>query len=171
MVFHRRRMLAPINTEKHFQPIVGTTVAAGAILNTVLIDAVAAPSAAFEIDQGSVIKAIYCELWLNGSGLTDTHSIFNVTVEKLSADVTSMTATQSANLGTYPNKKNILYTTQGILAAGVDGAQSVPILRQWIAIPKGKQRFGLTDRLNINTSNISSNDLIICGIFIYKEYK
>ncbi len=164
-------MLAPINTQKHFVSLVGSTVAAGAILNTVLIDAVAAPSASFEVNQGSVLKAIFCELWVNGSGATDTHSIFSVTVEKLSADVASMTATQSANLGTYPNKKNILYTTQGILAAGIDGAQSVPILRQWIAIPKGKQRFGLSDRLNINTSNISSNDLIICGIFIYKEYQ
>ncbi len=164
-------MVPPINTNKHMVHLTAATVTNGTILNTTVVDSVAAPSAANAVQEGAVIKAVFIELWINGSGATNTHSVFSVTVEKIPAAAPSMTFAQSANLGAYPNKKNILYTTQGILAAGIDGAQSIPVIRQWIAIPKGKQRFGLADQLMLNTSAPGSIDLIICGIQIYKEFK
>ncbi len=163
-------MVAPINSEKHIVHLTASTVVNGTILNTTVIDSLAAPVAANAVHEGSVIKAVFIELWINGSGATNTHSVFSITVEKKPAAAPDMTFAQSSTLGAYPNKKNILYTTQGILAAGIDGAQSIPVIRQWIAIPKGKQRFGLADQLMLNTSASGSIDLILCGIQIFKEY-
>ncbi len=95
-------------------------------------------------------------------------SQFTLTVEKKRTTETDMTNAQSANLQSYPNKKNILYTTQGIVNSTHTGP-AIPIIRQWIKIPKGKQRFGLGDQFMVNL-NSGGGSLQTCGIFIYKEY-
>ncbi len=171
MVRHRR-MLAPINSNKYYVHQTIVTVVSGVILNVNLVDAVVAPAAAtsFQVEEGSLVKAIWVELWLTGASTAGNTSSFNITLEKIPANQTAMTFTQSANLGAYPNKKNILYTTQGVIGS-VAGGQPLPLLRQWFAIPKGKQRMGLSDRIMLNISNQGSIDEIICGIFIYKEYR
>ena len=92
---------------------------------------------------------------------------FTITIEKNAAGAANMTAAQSVALHAYPNKKNILYTTQGLSAGSVSNPQ--PVVRQWIKIPKGKQRFGLGDRLTINILATATN-LQFCGQFIYKSY-
>ncbi len=168
----RHRMVAPINSIKHYvqQTLLGIT---GNTVQTLSIsDSVVAPAAAntFDVVQGAVIKAIYVEMWVIGTGTpTDSHS-FSVTVEKLPADLTSMTFAQSTTFAAYPNKKNILYTTQGALSSRASGP-AIPIIRNWIKIPRGKQRQGLGDRLVINLSNITAIQYQICGVFVYKEYR
>ncbi len=170
MVRHRR-MLSPIQTVKHYVHRPNTFVATGAILVDLVAESVVAPATAnaFSVSEGSVLKAIYIERWLNNSGATDSFLQFTLIVEKLPGNTPVMTTGQAQNLGAYPNKKNILYTTQGVLAAGVDGAQSIPATRNWILIPKGKQRMGLDDRIAVNVFAVGS--LQVCGITIYKEYK
>ncbi len=168
-----RRMLAPINANKHYVGQTFATLASSAIVVKPIADAVVAPasSTAFDVEEGSVVKAIFVEIWLSGAGVTGQQISFSITVEKLPSNVAQMTFTQSANLGAYTNKKNILYTTQGILGSAESGNQSVPLIRQWIAIPKGKQRMGLGDRLVLNISNLSTISINHCGMFIYKEYR
>ncbi len=81
-----------------------------------------------------------------------------------------MTTASMAALHDYANKKNILFTAQGLLTP-TDGGQ-VPVVRGWYKIPKGKQRFGLTDQLfvSIRNNNATSIDINFCGLAIYKEY-
>ncbi len=81
-----------------------------------------------------------------------------------------MTTGQMAALHDYDNKKNILFTAQGLLTPN-DGGQ-VPVLRSWYKIPKGKQRFGLADELvlSIRNNNATAIDINLCGVIIYKEY-
>jgi len=169
----RHKMRAPIiNSIKHYVHQTNTLVGSGTILNHNIVDAVVAPasSSAEEVTQGSVIKAVYIERWLiGGQTVPDIATQFNLTVEKINDVMPAMSFAQSANLGSYINKKNILYTTQGILSGDVNNAQSVPVIRTWVMIPKGKQRFGLADQLVINISAIS--DLRVCGIETYKEYR
>lgn len=167
----RRRMVAPINSIKHFVHHSPATVVAGAVTSIVLVNAVVAPAVATTADviQGAIVKAVYIEVWIGGNTANATSS-FNVTVEKRVANAPAMTFTQSVNLQSYPNKKNILYTTQGIIGPVSSGGGTTPIIRDWIKIPKGKQRFGLNDEFVINLSNIT-NDMIACGIFIFKEYR
>ncbi len=160
-----------INSIKHFVQRAITNVNNATILNEVIVDAVIAPAdAAQEVTQGSVIKAIFIEFWITGLGTIAQDSAFNITVEKQSGGQPNMTNAQSLALDAYPNKKNILYTTQGLLTSNQSSQAPVPLIRQWIAVPKGKQRFGLGDRLLLNFSNISTVNYQICGVYIYKEY-
>ncbi len=164
------KMLAPITSIKHFAPLTSTTVAAGTVKNHVIVDAVAQPSVAASIDvvEGSIVKAVYCELWIhNNSG--SSHGSFTVIIEKIPSNGGLPVLADMTNLTSYQNKKNILYTSQGIL--GPDDAQgAVPIHRSWVKIPKGKQRFGLGDRFVIS---VLALDQVYqaCGMFLYKEYK
>ncbi len=92
---------------------------------------------------------------------------FQLTLEKISSNAPDMTHNDSTLLHDYGNKKNILYTTQGLV--GDANTNPSPLLRQWFKIPKGKQRFGLGDKLNLNLSSFAEN-ITSCGVIIYKEY-
>ncbi len=145
-------------------------IGAGAILNQKCINAVVAPATgnAFDVKEGSIIKAIYLERWLVGSATEGIASQFTLTVEKKRDTEPDMTFAQSQNLGAYPNKKNILYTTQGIVTAQINGGPTVPVIRQYVLIPKGKQRFGLQDEFMVNIGVIQS--MRQCGIDTFKEF-
>ncbi len=167
----RRGMVAPINSNKHFVQQTQSTVPAASISTRVVSEAVVAPAVgtASEVRQGAIIKAVWIEMWIIGNGAAGLLNSFNITLEKRPSGAVAMTFAQSQNLGSYPNKKNILYTTQGIVSQS-DGVSPVPIIRQWFSIPKGKQRQGLSDEIVLNISNLVANNLAICGMFIFKEY-
>ncbi len=164
-----RGIKSPINTVKHFIQQSNTQVTTGTVLTIELADVVVRGgtiSATSDITEGAIIKAVHCEYWLNGTGATNstqqTLIIYKAPSGAASADVTNM-----LNLQTYANKKNIFYTTQGNL--GATGNQSVRVIGDWILIPKGKQRFGLGDKLFL-TILTSGENLNICGLTIYKEF-
>ncbi len=164
-----RRKLPPINSNKHYVHRTALTIAVGAIQNVIVVQSVVAPATAnsFSVEEGSIVKAIFVEIWaIADTGLT----AFTMSVEKRPSSSPAMTFAQSANMGAYPNKKNILLTTQGLLADKTAGP-AIPLYRQWIPIPKGKQRMGLSDELVLNVSNIGGNTFQVCGIFTYKEYR
>ncbi len=165
-------MLAPINANKHYVHLTNASVASGAIRNHFVVDAVVAPASAnaFDVEEGSVVKAIYFEYWINSDGGTGTTTQFALIIEKVPSNLASVSAAQMLNLGAYTNKKNIFYSTQGNLGASVDGQSSVPIQRGWLLIPKGKQRMGLGDRI-ITTIAPVGQAVTICGIVTYKEYR
>jgi len=144
------------------------TVAAGAITSIQPIVAVQ-PSEinlTTEIEEGSLVKAIYCEYWFASDDAAVSSVIVNV--EKINTTQTSMTAAEASALGSYANKKNIFIISQGLLSTNV--GTPTPLLRQWIKIPKGKQRFGLGDKIHINIKALS-NGVNICGFSLWKSYK
>ncbi len=165
------RGLSPINSNKHYVHRTNTLLGNGAILNEVIAHAVVAPAVtnAFDVRQGSTIHTVHIDLWISGGGATGVDTQFTVALEKLSGGQPDMTTGQIANLGAYPNKKNILFTGQGVLGAQIDGNQSIPIMNAWFSIPKGKQRMGLDDQIIVNVFT-SGTSLNICGLFTYKEY-
>ncbi len=165
-----RGMVAPITSIKHYVHQTNLTIASGAINNHNVVNAVIAPATtlAGDVVQGAIVKAIYIERWIVGDQAAAASGTFLLAIDKVPAGATAMTFAQSANLGGYPNKKNILYTTQGIVSDIRDGSNPVPIIRGWIKIPKGKQRMGLGDRIVVNFSAI--NAIRICGVSTYKEY-
>ncbi len=118
-----------------------------------------------EVVEGSTVKAVFVEMWLLDSS---NDGSFIVNLERIDALASAMNFTQSNALGTYKNKKNILYVTQGLSPNNGVG-NPVPIIRQWFKIPKGKQRFGLDDKLKLNITNNGLNMLEFCGFFTYKE--
>jgi len=167
-----KRMLAPINSIKHFVARTNTDIVSGAVVNLVIATAVAAPASAAtnEVVEGSIIKAISPEMWLANSGSTNGSTQVTAIIEKIPAQAALPTVTNLLNLQAYPNKKNIFYTFQGVLMSAIDGNGQLAISRGWLLIPKGKQRMGLGDRLVMSITPVSRN-CRSCGMFIYKEYR
>ncbi len=156
-----------IHSVKHYVQTSIATVTGGAVLNTILVTAVAVQdvNAVNEVQEGSVIKAIYLEYWLRAGSTTPSSG--QAIIFKEGSDTTPPTATEMAALGSWDNKKNIFYTTMGLF--NDQDADAINIYKGWLKIPKGKQRFGLGDslRLSIFTPTI---DLQVCGFCTYKEY-
>ncbi len=159
---------AMVHSVKHYVQLAINQIGTG----TVEVNAIAlgvnstAANLATEVKEGSTIKAVYFELWLQNEG---TLGEFIMTIQKNPQGANEPNFAQQAALFTWDNKKNILYTTQGLTSNdGVSGP--VNVIRGWIKIPKSKQRFGLGDNLTMNISNVSANDLVRCGFALYKEY-
>lgn len=163
------KMKAVIKSTKHFNQFSPTTVLVTSISNFDVLEAVAVPdiSTAIEVEEGSLVKQVYLEVWLT-SEITETTGAFQLTLEKVPAGATPMTFAQSNSLGSYPNKKNVFYTTRGLSPNST--ANPVPIVRGWFSVPKGKQRMGLGDKVIMNITAIT-NPLTWCGFMLYKEYK
>ncbi len=167
-----RRNLSPIISIKHFIARTALNIASGILVSQNLVNAVAQNAVVNveDVVEGSLVKAIWIESWYQNTDVTNSTTTFIMTVEKVPSGQLPMTFAQSLALQAYPNKKNILYTTQGIIGARRDGNGQLPIFRQWIKIPKGKQRIGLGDKIVLNHSSLGASAQI-CGMSIYKEYK
>ncbi len=168
----RHRMVAPINSVKHFVPSTNATVASGAVKEYQISDAVNVASVggnSHDVKEGAIVKAVWLELWMHGAGATTSDSQVTAALMKLPNGLANPTATNLLNMQTYDNKKNILNTFQGNIAAAVDGNGGVPFMRGWYKIPKGKQRQGLGDRLSVLLT-VVGNSIATCGMVIYKEY-
>ncbi len=170
MALHKRRMLAPINTVKHYVGQPRVSLGLGLSQSLEIADVVPAPVSndREKVAAGSVIKSIHFEYWIVGNGASGTTSQFVFTIEKVPSGVSDPTFADLLNLGGYDNKKNVLFSSQGIIASAA-GGQSVPIVRDWILIPKGKQRMGHKDRIVISFATVEQ-PLAFCGISTYKEY-
>ncbi len=160
-------MKAIIHSIKRYPQFDNASTASGARINRIVADAVNVASTVSQIQQGSVLKAVYLELWVRSQASTGNDTKFQLVVEKLPAGQTAITFTQMNNLETYPNKKNVLFFSQGVL--GDLNTQAIPVVRQWFKVPKSKQRFGLGDRfvMSISATNFAIDT---CGFATYKEY-
>ena len=155
-----------INTNKHYVQVSLATILAGARLNTFIANAVDAPLAnsAAEVRQGSVIKAVYIEMWVRTNDTSPGTAL--ISFMKLPGTAVAPTFAQLIALHSYENKKNIFYHTQGL--TNDQDADAIPFIRGWFKIPKGKQRQGLGDSLILSIS-AQALDQNICGFMVYKE--
>ncbi len=156
-----------IQSQKHIIQTPFSAISTGTRENILLIRAlhVKDKDLAVEVVEGAIVKAIYIEMWLQNSA-NDGHAI--LILEKVPQDTNGATFAEMGSLDSYINKKNILFTHEGLTSN--DGVGNpLPVVRQWFKIPKGKQRFGLGDRLVLSISNPSSNNLNRCGCMIFKE--
>ncbi len=159
-----------IKSKKHIVQISQATVAQGASVNTTITQAVEGTSSTpTQIEEGAIVKACYVEFWVSNDSASIVGS-YTVALVKDPGGNAGMNSGQMAALHDYDNKKNILFTAQGLVSPN-DGGQ-VPVLRDWYKIPKGKQRFGLGDvlRITVRNNNATAVDINFCGLAIYKEY-
>ncbi len=157
-----------VHSVKHYVQFPIDQITTGTRQNISLATAVESTTAnlANEVAEGTIIKAVYIELLLQNQGNLGE---FIVTLEKVIANSAGVLFVQMAALFGYPNKKNVLYVSQGLTSNdGVGNPQK--ILAMWFKIPKSKQRFGLGDGLVLSISNTSAGDLNRCGFATYKEY-
>ncbi len=157
-----------VHSTKHYVQITFNTATTGVTEVETLAESVTVTLAnlATEVKEGSTLKAVYFEMWVIGSS---ADQFFTAAVAKLPGGVGNILQADLVNLHAYDNKKNILFTTQGL--ASNDGiGNPVNIHRGWIKIPKSKQRFGLGDRLQFAISSRGTADIDFCGFALYKEY-
>ncbi len=160
-------MRAVIHRTKHpIQWTLQTITPLATLASETIVTAVQSTLAnlANEVEEGAIVKAVFVELWVTSDDTSG--SSFVATLEKLPGSGGSMSYAESIDLFSYTNKKNILYTTMGLV--GPNDEVPIPLIRQWFKIPKGKQRFGLGDKLVLNISAIT-NGLNYCGHALYKE--
>ncbi len=159
-----------IKSKKHIVQISQATVGQALVVDTRLIFSKEATSTTPDaVEEGAIVKACYVEFWVSQDSASVVGS-YTVVLYKNPAGNSTVTTANMAALHDYENKKNILFTAQGLLTPN-DGGQ-VPVLRNWYKIPKGKQRFGLGDELRvvIRNNNATAIDINLCGLAIYKEY-
>ena len=113
-----------------------------------LVTASASGVTADIVPIGAEVKAVYVELWLIASGNQEGSQI--AIVEKVQNAQGGAGFINLASLDDYTNKRNIFYQTMGLL--GSDNSNPIPVIRQWIKIPKGKQRFAQGDSLKLQIS-------------------
>jgi len=156
-----------IHSNKHYVQQTRSQVATVALTQVDIALSVNATTANLvdEVAEGSGIRAVYVEMWLLD---TANDGSFIVSLEKVPGGSNGQSFANSNALGTYTNKRNILYVTQGLSPNNGVG-NPVPIIRQWFKIPKGLQRMGLGQKLVLNITNNGLNDLEFCGFFTYKE--
>ncbi len=156
-----------VHSVKHPVQFPISEISTGTSENLLICTAVESTAAnlSTEVPEGAIIKAVFVEMWLQNTANLG-HEV--LILEKTTLNNGGATFANLANLFAYVNKKNILFTHQG-LSANDGVGNPIPVVRQWFKIPKGKQRFGLGDRLFLSISNPSSNGLNRCGVAIYKE--
>ncbi len=155
-----------VNSEKHLVQQSIATVLQGAVTTIDIADAVDVyTGAADEVRVGAIVKAIYIEKWLKAQDTATGN--FVLTIEKLPSNLAPIGAANMGALHGYANKKNIFYVTQGL--SNDQDADATPVLRNWIKIPKGKQRMGKGDKIVMNIF-AQALDITHCGVEIYKEY-
>ncbi len=155
-----------IKSVKHYFHTPTVSPASGTTQNLILVDTVAegaARATAVDVYEGSTIKAVYVEFWISGVTVDKTATWC---ILKRPANVAGPTFTEMANLGSYPNKKNIFNVGQGIPPTN---GNVMNIYKGWIKIPKGKQRFGLADKLLLVVAAVGTV-VNICGVLTFKEY-
>ncbi len=158
-------MRPKVHTKKHYPQLSISSVAAGALGNFVLAEAVETPAANNQVREGSSISAIYVELWEKAGSATNLSSVINAFYKEPGSGV-AFTVAQLAAVQDAENKKNILFFQQGLLPN--EDLIPIPIMRGWYKIPKSKQRMGLGDRWIVATSAVGF-DVDRCGFATFKE--
>ncbi len=159
-----------VQSKKHIVQISQGTTSQAAVSDFPIAVAAEGPSTTpAGIVEGATVKACYVEMWVSQDSATIVGS-YTLILYKNPSGLTLIGAGGMAALHDYDNKKNILFTAQGLLTPN-DGGQ-VPIIRGWYKIPKGKQRMGLGDsiRIALRNNNLTALDINHCGVVLYKEY-
>ncbi len=157
-----------IKSRKHIVQLPFDALSTGTAQNNLLIESVAvtAKNTPREVEEGAIVKAVFIELWVQNEGNL-AHQI--IVLSKQTDLGLGPTFAEMATLDTWTNKKNILFTHEGLSANDAVGNPQ-RVMFGWFKIPKSKQRFGLGDTLALTVSNPSANNLNRCGFSLYKEY-
>ncbi len=156
-----------IQSRKHiFQVALASQVGVGVTVDAFITAIEGARTLPEHVAEGCSVKAFWLELWIQNSA--PAIGSFTFIVYKNPGGSNNVASADMAALHDWDNKKNILYTTQGLAPGNEE--QILNIFKGWIKIPKGKQRFGLGDKMQFAIRNNTTYDINFCGLVIYKEY-
>jgi len=151
-----------IQTNKHYTHYPVFVVTNGTTVRNNIVKQDDARATDNAVVQGAVVKAVFLELWVDSA--TASKAVTSI-VYKNPAGGSNPLIGDMLNLGAYANKKNIFATHQGLVPSN---GNMIPLYREWILIPKGKQRIGLGDLISFDIAAIGA-DVNVCGFATFKE--
>lgn len=155
------RALSPITSQKHIVQHSVASVAAGArSIETVASVVNIRTTSNTDVLEGSKVFTVYLERWIEGQA---AGANFGLAVIKLASGNAGPNYANCTNLNDWGGKNNILYMTYGIVGT----TNPVPVVREWIKIPKKRMALGDTIIVVIWSQ---SGGVDHCGHDIYKEY-
>ncbi len=172
-LYRRGNSLRPINSQKHENSWSFLIQNASTIQTIVLIKGVERQSIGTatpeEVSIGAKISSIYLETNLNGVDNSGSAQIFHWAVFK---NPNNQIATMDPSAYNQNIKSKILKRGMEMLPEiPIGSGGTVQTKRIFVVkIPKGMQRFGDNDRLQLNYKSSSASSINFCGISIFKEY-
>lgn len=171
--FRRGNSLRPINSQKHENSWSFLVQNASSIQTIVMIKGVErggiATATPEEVQIGAKVSSIYVEFNLNGVDNSGTSQIFHwIIFKNPNNHVASLDpALYNTNVKSKILKRGMEMLPEIPLGSG----GTVQTKRIFVVkIPKGMQRFGDDDRLQMNYKSTSASSINFCGITIFKEY-
>ncbi len=157
-----------VHSKKHVVQLTFSSAGTGATTIFTAFRAVerTVANASTETIEGNSIKAVWVELWVVADAVDQFHTVI---FAKLPGGVGNITNADMVALDSYDNKKNVLFTEQG-LSPQESTQGPLKVYQGWLPIPKGKQRFGLGDAFQIAVASRGSGSINFCGLFVFKEY-
>ncbi len=164
MVFRRGLNLRPINSQKNIVDGVFLTTGAAVVTTVVLAQAVNDfVGSTATLPTGSTIKGVYCFISIQQQAVNSNVDwyIWKGPVQ-LAAGMPVPGAT-----GGHENRRYILHEEKGLPGPSNNGSPP-HIFRGVIRIPRGRQRFGENDQIQLRARGAAAYDL--CVKCIYKFY-
>ncbi len=172
MARYRRKMaMLPVNRIKHVVDSSGT-LAAGATINNILVSAVDAPviTSTAQVITASKVFGIYLKVEVASNDDAVIGAIPNVylTVSKNPANQIVLPAPNA--VGASINKRFIIHQEMIMIENTGKGGLPRVIFNGVIALPKGYQRMGPSDRVNVSLLS-PQLDIAFCLQCHYKEFR
>ncbi len=165
-----RRMLSPINSIKNsVSALTGLVDGANTVQNIAIATDTATTASSTSVDNGSIIKAIWIEFWINATA-TAAAGVTNAVELYLSKNPgNNLTMPTPGTQGSSNEKKFIIKSWKGLVGTRVEGYPAYS-WKGWVKIPKVYQRMGTDDhwQLNVLMTGVAG---LICELFVYKWYK
>ncbi len=161
MVVHRLKHIVDSNA----------TVSAGVTLPVTLVLGRDAPliTAPREVETGAKVHGVFLNVQIQGNQISSggIPNIYMAVYKNKGSNVPNIDPTQT---GTNSDKSNIIHQEMGMFQSdSVDGNPKT-LFKGVIVIPKGLQRFGLDDALDITLRSTAIN-FKYCLQCIYKEFR
>ncbi len=167
-----RKMMAmrPVQRIKHVIDS-SATITAAVQLKTNLVKAVDAPTIAGrnEVITGSKVYGVYLKVVVASNQVTEAGAIPNVYLIVWKNPSNVITAPAPASVGNDDTKKFVIHQEMSMIQNQVSGNPTV-LFNGVIKIPKGYQRFGPNDRLDIEFV-CPQIDVSFCVQAHYKEFR
>ncbi len=166
----RRRIGQVIDSNKNIVSAF-TALASGVKANVTIAEAQDSATLAVseDVERGCVIKAVWVEFWISATAEVAVGTTNGIDCYFWKNTGSNLTSPIPGTEGTSNEKRFIFKVWKGLIGARTQGFQPYT-WKGWIRIPKGHQRMGANDLLQI-TLQATGVNAIFCHKFVYKWYK
>ncbi len=163
--------LRPIQRIKHVVDF-SATLAKATDLNGTLVNATDTPILANTADviTGSKVHAIYIKVQVASNDAQDLGALPQVYLVFFKNPGGNLTIPNPQSVGADDNKRYVIHQEMAMIENKGQGGNPITIFNGVITIPKGYQRFGPGDILQMKVKSVAL-DIVVCWQAHYKEFR